>query len=68
MKFQNYVHKIVVYHQHKDLCKDAHAQGVNARTRDERRARVFTPRARTSLHGSLVGGQVLSNEHKFQIS
>ena len=29
---------------------------------------AFTPRAHASLHGSLVGGQVLSYKHKFQIS
>ena len=53
MKFQTFVYKIVVYHFHKDPCKDARAQDVNARTRDEMRARAFMPRARASLHGSL---------------
>ena len=35
MKFETYVHKIVLDHQpnfHKDPCKDARARGVNART------------------------------------
>ena len=52
MKFETYVHKIVHDHQpnfHKDLCKDARARGVNARTRDEMCAGAFTPRARPSL-------------------
>ena len=56
MKFETYAHKIVVYHQqnfHKDPCTDARARSINARTRDEMRARAFTPRARASLHGSL---------------
>ena len=42
MKFETYVYKIVLNHQpkfHKDPCKDAHARGVNARTRDEMRAK-----------------------------
>ena len=37
MKFETYVHKIVLDHQpnfHKDPCKDARARGVNTRTRD----------------------------------
>ena len=37
MKFETYVHKIVLDHQpnfHKDPCKDARAQGENARTCD----------------------------------
>ena len=37
MKFEIYVHKIVFDHQpnfQKDLCKDARAQGENARTCD----------------------------------
>ena len=49
MKFETYAHKIVVYHQpnfHKDPGKDARKRGVNARTRDEMRARAFTPRGR----------------------
>ena len=35
MKFETYVHKIVLDHQphfHKDPCKDARARGLNART------------------------------------
>ena len=56
MKFETYAHKIVPDHQlnlYKDPCKDARARGVNARTRNEMRARAFTPRARASLHESL---------------
>ena len=37
MKFETYVHKIVLDHQpnfHKDPCKDARARGENARTCD----------------------------------
>ena len=37
MKFETYVHKIVLNHQpnfHKDPCKDARAQDKNARTCD----------------------------------
>ena len=37
MKFETYVHKIVLNHQpnfHKDPCKDARARGENARTCD----------------------------------
>ena len=37
MKFETYVHKIVLDHQpnfHIDPCKDTHAQGKNARTCD----------------------------------
>ena len=37
MKFETYVHKIVLHHQpnfHKDPRKDARARGENARTRD----------------------------------
>ena len=37
MKFETYVHKIVLHHQpnfHKDPHKDARARGKNARTRD----------------------------------
>ena len=44
MKFETYVHKIVLDHQpnfHKDLCKDARARGVNTRTRDEMYLEVF---------------------------
>ena len=56
MKFETYAHEILPDHQlnfHEDPCKDARARGVNAHTRDEMRARAFTPRARASLHGSL---------------
>ena len=56
MKFETYAHKIVVNQQpnfHKDPCKDARARGINARTRDEMRARAFTPCERVSLHGDL---------------
>ena len=38
MKFEAYVHKIVLDHQpnfHKDPCKDAHARGENERTCDD---------------------------------
>ena len=37
MKFETYIHKIELDHQanfHKDLCKDARAQGENTRTCD----------------------------------
>ena len=37
MKFETYVHKIILDHQltfHKDPCKDARARGENARTCD----------------------------------
>ena len=37
MKFDTYVHKIILDHQlnfHKDLCKDARARGENARKFD----------------------------------
>ena len=56
MKFETYAHKIVIYHQpnfQKDPCKDAHARGVNARTRDEMCACAFTAHAGVFMHESL---------------
>ena len=61
MKFETYVYKIVLDPQpnfHKEPCKNAHARGVNTRTRDEMRVHVCTD----------LNGQLLSYEHKFQIS
>ena len=68
MKFKIYVHKIVLDHQPnflKDPCKDAPARGINARTRDEKHVRAFTPCARTSLYESLwklVRGKIAFRE------
>ena len=44
MKFETYVYEIVIDHQpnfHKDACKDAHAQVINARTCISTRVSVF---------------------------
>ena len=48
-EIETYAHKIVIDHQpnfYKDPCKDAHARGVNALTRDEMCVRA-------ALHRSL---------------
>ena len=56
MKFETYIHKIVKNHQksfRKDMCKHWRTWGVNVRALVLSRGRMFTPRVRACLHGSL---------------
>ena len=52
MKFETYVHKILVYHQ-KIFGEDSpictRARGVNLRNRDEKHTRTFMPRSRVQM-------------------
>ena len=53
---------------HADWCINARARAVKARAHVLSRLRAFMPRARASVHGSSVGGRLLSYEHKSKIS
>ena len=69
MKFETYVHKIVLDIQtnfDKDPCKDERTRYKRAPARFIASAGLHLVRA--DLYENLVGGQVLSYEHKFQIS